>query len=158
MFEWAPIVAAIALLLAGVWWYADTEAGGDSLTIKNEGIIDHLWNARERAAALAMAAVSFHARELMVAVLHWPPTPLPVLVVLARITALFAILGTFFWVWFDIRINLRREKAWSYMGENAKSDLLAKGLFKWHPAYLLAKLAVFLLACVAYWLATRISI
>lgn len=153
MFEWAPVVAAIALLLAGVWWYADTEAAGDALTISEEGIVSHLWNARERAAALAMGAVSFHARELMVAAFSWQP--LTLVLVLAQVAALFGVLGSFFWVWFDIRINLRREKEWNYIGATAQSDLLASRLFKGATTYTVVKSGVFLLMCVAYWLATR---
>jgi hypothetical protein len=153
MLEWAPIVAAIALLLAGVWWYADTEAAGDALTISEEGIVSHLWNARERAAALAMGAVSFQARELMVALLYgqW----LTLAVVLAQVATLFGILGSFFWVWFDIRINLRREKEWNYIGQNAQSDLMASRLFKGATTYTVVKSGVFLLMCVAYCFATR---
>lgn len=156
MLEWAPIVAAIALLLAGVWWYADTEAGGDGLIIKNNGEVSHQWNARERAAALALAAVSFHARELMVAAIH--VELLPAWLVLAKIAALFGILGAFFWVWFDIRINLRREKAWNYIGATAQSDVVANRIFKGATMYTVAKSVAFLLACLAYWFAARASI
>lgn len=156
MFDW-PTIASILLLLAGVSWYLDTEAAGDALTISQEGIISHLWNARERAATLTLTAVAYHARELVVAV---TTSLLPALLVLAKVVLLFALLAVFFWIGFDLRINYRREKEWSYIGQNAKSDLWAASFFKALNkglAFLLFKVALFLVLAAAYWLAMKME-
>lgn len=146
---------AVLLILLGIWWYSDTEAGGDALTIADEGIISHLWNARERGACMATAAVAFHARELVGAVTQWPPWAL--LHVLLQIILLFGIFAVFFWIWFDIRINRRRGKAMYYIGINAKSDTWATRVFRSENpgrAFLLTKIGLFSAVFVAYHLAT----
>jgi hypothetical protein len=146
----APILAAVFLALAFVWMYADIEAGGDEYGIGREYDLSHLWNARERGVALGMAAVSFHAKELMEG-LQWPP--LALFITLLQCGLLFAVFAVAFWVAFDVRLNLRRGKEWSYLGSTAGLDKMARSFYRSASpgmAFLLTKIILFTLSLSFY--------
>ncbi len=152
-----PEILGIAAMLGIVWWYSDTEAGGDAKSIGVNSQISHLWNARERAAALAGWAFGFHVVQLFKAIIASILRDAPLLPVvgllLLRVVLLFGIFGVFFWVWFDIRLNLRRAKAWYYLGVGATADATATKMFRVEnpgKAYLYTKAGLFLLLVAGY--------
>lgn len=151
----SPELFGILAMLGIVWWYADTEAGGDAKHIGENANISHLWNARERAAALVGWAFGFHALDLVAQAALGHAAAVGLLLV--RVVLLFGVFGVFFWAWFDIRLNLRRANAWYYLGTSAHSDATATKLLRVHnpgKAYLFAKVVLFLLLVAGYLFAT----
>ena len=97
----------VLLLLAAVFIFAGVAAGSNAYQIGRNYDVSHLWETRERIAAVApFAVLAFH-RELL--------GPHPGLAVLSMVLGGGAAV-LLFGLRFDIRLNLRRGLARDYVG------------------------------------------
>ncbi|UOR06230.1 hypothetical protein MUN82_03840 [Hymenobacter aerilatus] len=110
----------LLLVLAATFIYAGIAAGSNAYQIKRDFDVSHLWETRERIAAITGFVVLAYAHR---GVSHWWAALAP--------PCAFAAAACLFGLRFDIRLNLRRALGRYYVGQDANTAALDKQVGQW---------------------------
>ncbi|MCC3156416.1 hypothetical protein LJ737_04160 [Hymenobacter sp. 15J16-1T3B] len=145
--SWLQAYLPVLVLLGGVFWLAGTAAGSNAYQVLKNYDISHLWETRERLAAIGPQAVLAYLPDLL-AGQHW--------LALASVVLSLPAAAALFSLRFDRRMNSRRHLNPLYVGTDPGTAASDSQVQRWGLTglqYALVKAAIMLLCLgVLLWL------